>query len=49
MNKNEEQERAAANLFDCQPSIQEVSNGPSGSQDQRSQTPSVMLNNYEKT
>lgn len=47
--RNEEQERAVANLFDCQLSIQEVSNGPCGSQGQRSQTPGVLLNNGEGT
>lgn len=34
--ENEEQERAVANLFDGQPSIQEVCNGPCGSQGQGS-------------
>lgn len=49
MHGNKEQERAVANSFDCQPCIQEVYNGPSGSQGQRSQTPAVLLNNDEGT
>lgn len=47
IHRNEEQERAAANLFDCPPYPQEVSNGPCGSQGQRSETPGVSLNNHE--
>lgn len=49
VHRTEEQERVVVNLFDCQPSIQEVSNGPCGSQGQRSQNPGVLLRNYEGT
>lgn len=49
LHRNVEQKRAAANLFDCQPSIQEVSNAPCESQGQRSQTPGVLLASDEGT
>lgn len=45
MRRNEEQEKEAANLFDCQPLVEEASNGPCGSQGQGSQPPGVSLNN----
>lgn len=41
LHRNEEQERAVTNFFDCQACIQEVSNGPFGSQGHRSQIPGV--------